>query len=272
MPSSSLHPFPFFLPSSPRFRLRFHLPPAPPFERRPLLALFPSPPSFRGILREEFSLRAKLRLSSLVGLVSRWSLLVCGREEEGMLEPAGAGDYGKNGGSSVGRLTDVAAIRGDEDSAHFLTQVPLLRRSSGRCKWNRFSLFCRDESSRRRASGNSRFFLPRSPLPSRAPVNGFRTLFSSRIFFLEKSVLRTLFPSSFPLLSLRYFRRVDLSLTRTTRFFLPLFLSLSFSPYSPLGIFEGIFSFRFPRSTSLFSRASCCSSFAMNQSSRQIDD
>lgn len=39
--------------------------------------LFPSPPSFRGILREEFSLRAKLRLSSLVGLVSRWSLLVC---------------------------------------------------------------------------------------------------------------------------------------------------------------------------------------------------
>lgn len=170
-----------------------------------------------------------------------------------MLEPAGAGDYGKNGGSSVGRLTDVAAIRGDEDSAHFLTQVPLLRRSSGRCKWNRFSLFCRDESSRRRASGNSRFFLPRFPLPSRAPVNGFRTLFSSRIFFLEKSVLRTLFPSSFPLLSLRYFRRVDLSLTRTTRFFLPLFLSLFFSPYSPLGIFEGIFSFRFPRSTSLFS-------------------
>lgn len=144
-----------------------------------------------------------------------------------MLEPAGAGDYGKNGGSSVGRLTDVAAIRGDEDSAHFLTQVPLLRRSSGRCKWNRFSLFCRDESSRRRASGNSRFFLPRSPLPSRAPVNGFRTLFSSRIFFLEKSVLRTLFPSSFPLLSLRYFRRVDLSLTRTTRFFLPLSLFLS---------------------------------------------
>lgn len=144
-----------------------------------------------------------------------------------MLEPAGAGDYGKNGGSSVGRLTDVAAIRGDEDSAHFLTQVPLLRRSSGRCKWNRFSLFCRDESSRRRASGNSRFFLPRSPLPSRAPVNGFRTLFSSRIFFLdEKSVLRT-FPF---LLSLRYFRRVDLSLTRTTRFFLP--LSFSFSPYS----------------------------------------
>lgn len=145
-----------------------------------------------------------------------------------MLEPAGAGDYGKNGGSSVGRLTDVAAIRwGDEDSAHFLTQVPLLRRSSGRCKWNRFSLFCRDESSRRRASGNSRFFLPRSPLPSRAPVNGFRTLFSSRIFFLEKSVLRTLFPSSF----LSVIFRVDLSLTRTTRFFLPLFLSFSFSPY-----------------------------------------
>lgn len=63
-----------------------------------------------------------------------------------MLEPAGAGDYGKNGGSSVGRLTDVAAIRGDEDSAHFLTQVPLLRRSSGRCKWNRFSLFCRESN------------------------------------------------------------------------------------------------------------------------------
>lgn len=197
--------------------------------------------------------------------------MVCGREEEGMLEPAGAGDYGKNGGSSVGRLTDVAAIRGDEDSAHFLTQVPLLRRSSGRCKWNRFSLFCRDESSRRRASGNSRFFLPRSPLPSRAPVNGFRTLFSSRIFFLEKSVLRTLFPSSF--LSVIFAAWISRWLVLLASFFHSLSLSLLILEIKiPLGIFEGIFSFRFPRSTSLFSRASCCSSFVMNQSSRQIPD
>lgn len=149
-----------------------------------------------------------------------------------MLEPAGAGDYGKNGGSSVGRLMDVAAIRGDEDSAHFLTQVPLLRRSSGRCKWNRFSLFCRDESSRRRASGNSRFFLPRSPLPSRAPVNGFRTLFSSRIFFLEKSVLRTLFPSSF--LSVIFAAWISRWLVLLASFFHSLSLSLFLSLFSRL--------------------------------------
>lgn len=143
-----------------------------------------------------------------------------------MLEPAGAGDYGKNGGSSVGRLTDVAAIRGDEDSAHFLTQVPLLRRSSGRCKWNRFSLFCRDESSRRRASGNSRFFLPLSSPFSCASEWISHALFLQDIFPREERHAYT-----FPFfLSLRYFRRVDLSLTRTTRFFLP--LSLSFSSYS----------------------------------------
>lgn len=108
-----------------------------------------------------------------------------------MLEPAGAGDYGKNGGSSVGRLTDVAAIRGDEDSAHFLTQVPLLRRSSGRCKWNRFSLFCRDESSRRRASGNSRFFLPLSSPFSCASEWISHALFLQDIFPREERLAYT---------------------------------------------------------------------------------